>query len=202
MKQYKLVVVDDHSLFAQGLKTSLEKEASFKVLELLNNGRELITWVEYNDADLILLDLDMPEMNGIDCLTELRRRNKNIPVIVVSMKMQKMYIDEVKEQGGQGYLSKNENISILIEAITKVAEGGEYFIEPEQNVKRSILTKSELLVLEEIGKGYSNIEISNRLDRAESTVATHRKSIYLKLGVHNVAELIKKAMREGLISDI
>lgn len=198
----KTVIVDDHQLFAQGVKATLAKDPIIEVVAILSNGKELLSWLEYETCDVIVLDLDMPEMNGLDCLRALKERGKRIPTLIVSMKLHGVYFKKVKELGGKGYLAKNEEIDVLIRAIHSLNDGGEFF-KNINHVQRGIkLTKTEMVVVSEICKGLSNKEIAAKHFRAVDTIATHRKNIYAKLSVTNTAELIGFAIKNGLVTDL
>lgn len=214
MEMIKVLVADDHPLMAQGIKNSLATTAEIQVVAIVSNGKEAIDFLEQNKVDVILLDIEMPEINGIDCAKYILKHNISTKVIMLSMYQEKSIVKMLYDVGVHGYLLKTTTSSVLIDAIIEVQKGDKIF---EQNFTDSTssqskilntanqnqkivkeLSKREIEVLKELSKGFTNKEIGENLCISPRTVDTHRTNLMKKINVHNVAGLIRFTYEMGL----
>ena len=209
----RILLADDHTLLREGLKTLLERESDLQVVADVANGRLAVRKAEELQPDLVVLDVDMPELNGIEAARQLSAAHPRMRIICLSMHSGSKFVDAMLEAGALGYVLKNEAAKTLVTAIRKVA-GGEVYLSPEINtglVKRYVgkqpadrgtvftaLSDRERQVLQLIAEGASSKEISTKLGVSEKTVSTHREHIMAKLDLHNVADLTRYAIREGI----
>ena len=207
----KVHICDDHQMMIDGLKLLLSNCDNVSVIGDSKNGVELLKWYETNNADVVLLDINMPEMDGITACKELSQIDKSVKIIFLSMINQTSIIHSLIESGAKGYLLKNSGHDELEEAITKVYNGGVYFDEKVFSINtkkpKSIssnlkpkLTKRELEVLELIVREYTSSEISTKLFIGLGTVETHRRNLISKMGVKNTAGLVRVAMEYKLVN--
>jgi two-component system response regulator NreC len=216
MKEIRLLIVDDHQIIIDGLKSLLEDEADFKLIGEANNGKEALDILKILDVDIVLMDIDMPIMNGIEATKQILKDFQNVRVVILSMHKEGGLIKNLIAIGAHGFLLKNTDQAQLIEAIRKVASGDKYF---SPDVTMSLLNKTttntstvdgiELLsqltereteILKLIAEGFSNKEIGEKLFISHRTVDTHRTNLMKKLDVSNIAGLIKFAIQNGIVS--
>jgi DNA-binding NarL/FixJ family response regulator len=207
----EIIIADDHPMLLEGLSAILGKIEGIKILATVADGRSLIDSLQQYDPDLVLLDLNMPQMNGIDTMKMLQERFTELKVIILSSYYQPELLKEIKSLGARGYLPKSSSVPVLQRAIETVAHGGFWF-EDEQNtvpevspyfidsfMKKYLLTKREVEIIKMIGNGLSSREISEKLFVSEFTINTHRRNISRKLNIHTPVGLIKFAREQGLI---
>ncbi|SDM72914.1 DNA-binding response regulator, NarL/FixJ family, contains REC and HTH domains [Daejeonella rubra] len=206
----KLIIADDHQLLIEGLISILSEVKDLEILNPVNNGNQLINSLILNPADIVLLDLNMPKLDGIKTLAILRRDFPDLKVIILTNYDQPQLIEEVKKLGAHGYLLKNSPSFILKDAIAKVNQGEFYFedrVLPEKDnspyfiddfMKKYQLTKREVEIIKMIAKELTSKEIGDSLFISEFTVSTHRRNIMKKLNSKNVAGLLKFARQHGL----
>lgn len=206
----KLIIADDHQLLIEGLISILTEVKDLEILEPVNNGNQLINSLIKSHADIVLLDLNMPKLDGIKTLPVLRRDFPDLKVIILTNYDQPQLIEEVRKLGAHGYLLKNSSSFILKDAITKVLNGEFYFedkVLPEKDnshyfiddfMKKYQLTKREVEIIKMIAKELTSKEIGDSLFISEFTVSTHRRNIMKKLNSKNVAGLLKFARQHGL----
>jgi len=215
----RIIVVDDHQLVLDGLASIVKEIEEIDLLATASNGKEGLKLVEVLKPDLILTDIDMPIMNGIEFTTILKRDFPEIKVIVLTMHSEPSLTKKLMELGADGYLLKNADCKELVEGVLKVASGKSYFsaavtqsllndgkvvtssfASETETVILSRLTSREIEILKAIAEGYSNKEIGDKLFISHRTVDTHRTNLMKKLEVHNIAGLIKFAIKSGLVS--
>lgn len=208
-----VLLVDDHQLILDGLKSLLKHTDNLVVAGEANNGRDAIRLLDILNIDVVLMDIDMPVMNGIDALKEIKRIKPLMKVIILSMHNESGMIKNLLGIGADGYLLKSTSQDELIRAILKVAEGDKYFsteitlslLNPSQSNFQTSKQLSETLTIREeeilklIAEGFSNKEIGSRLFISHRTVDTHRTNLMNKLNVSNIAGLISYAIKSGLI---
>ena len=215
----RILIVDDHQIMIDGIKSMLSKEPEIMVIAHANNGKQAIDLLENIEVDVILMDVEMPVMNGIDATTHIAKKYPNINIIALTTYDEKSIINIMLDAGAKGYILKNINRSILVEAIQSVANGMPYYgtdvaialakdslnektriSNPETTfIDTSNLSKREIEILKLIVNGSSNKEIGETLFISPKTVETHRNNIMKKLDVHNTASLVKKAIKSGLV---
>ena len=210
MKEIKLIIADDHELFRKGLAELLRKHDDIKIVKSVADGIEFMELLNNQFvADIVLLDITMPNMDGFQVLKELKTLNSDIRPIVISMHNDGNYIAKCAKMGAYGYLLKNTDEAELILAIRSVNSGKKYFspeisekminFMSEQSISENILSNKETEVLGLIAKGLTTKEIAAKVFVSSRTIETHRATILKKLEVKNTAELIKKAAKMNLI---
>lgn len=210
MNEIKLVIADDHELFRKGLAELLRKHDGIKIVKSVADGLEFMALVNSPfEADIVLLDIAMPNMDGFQVLKELKNSNSDIKPIVISMHNDGNYIAKCAKMGAYGYLLKNTDEDELILAIRTVGNGKKYFgaeisekminFMSTQSISENVLSNKETEVLGLIAKGLTTKEIAAKLFVSSRTIETHRANILKKLEVKNSAELIKKATKMNLI---
>jgi DNA-binding NarL/FixJ family response regulator len=210
MNEIKLIIADDHELFRIGLAELLKKHDDIKIVKSVADGVELMDALNSElNADIVLLDLTMPNMDGFQVLKEIKNLNANIKPIVISMHSVGNYIAKCAKMGAYGYLLKNTDESELVFAIRNVYKGKKHFsaeisekminFMSTQSVSENVLSRKEIEVLGLISKGLTTKEIAAKLFVSTRTIETHRTSILKKFEVKNTAELIKKATEINLI---
>lgn len=213
MSEIKVLVTDDHQIIVDGLKSLLNNSADFKVIGEANNGREALKIIENVEVDVVLMDIDMPVMNGIETLKEIRRRQLEVKVIILSMHHEAGMIKSLIDLGAMGYLLKSSPQEELAAAIRKVATGQQYFstqvtlslLNKPQNSNNAesesagLLTERETEIIKLIAEGFSNKEIGAKLFISHRTVDTHRTNLMKKIQVENIAGLISYAIKNGIV---
>jgi two-component system, NarL family, nitrate/nitrite response regulator NarL len=208
-----VILADDHQIVLDGLKSLIEQEKDICSVGEALNGIELLAQLKEKQADVAVLDIDMPLMNGIETTKEIRMLYPKMKVLILSMYNENEYIKRLIEVGASGYILKNKGKEELVKAIRKVAEGGKYLGEaviktlmddiqkPKKNVEeiKIPLTKRENEVLKLIVECNSTPQIADKLFIAHSTVETHRRNLIDKLGVANTKELIRYAIEKEYI---
>ena len=208
MNRIKVLLVDDHQIIIDGLKSLLKNSEEIVVVAEANNGREALPILDLLELDVVLMDIDMPVMNGIDTLKEIRKQGLAVKVIILSMRNEAGMIKSLINICADGYLLKSSSQDEVINAIRKVAGGQQYFstevtlslLKPNQNNHQSeILTDRETEIIKLIAEGFSNKEIGDKLFISHRTVDTHRTNLMKKLNVSNIAGLISYAIKNGIV---
>ena len=208
MKKLKIHLVDDHSLFREGLKFLLKNCEYISEIKEAENGKEFLDQVDEFNPDVVLMDIEMPEVNGVEATGEALRRNPEIKIVALSMHSDENFYTEMIEAGAKGFLIKNSHFEDVQNAILETYNGRNYF-SPEilssivaglnrkpQSLHRGELTKREVEVLLNICQGLSNQEIADELIISKRTVDKHRENILLKTGSKNTAELVVYAVKK------
>jgi two-component system response regulator NreC len=213
MKPIHILIADDHRLFRDGLRTLLEKQRSIRVVAETTDGAETIRAAEELKPDIVLMDISMPELNGIEAARRIVSTGAATRIIMLSMHSDRRFIMESLKAGALGYLLKDCAFEEVLLAVKAVGEGAIYLSSriSESVIKDyiaiakrvpgsafSILSAREREVLQLLAEGKSTKETAARLHVSVKTVETHRKQIMDKLDIHSVAELTKYAIREGL----
>ncbi len=206
-----IIIADDHPMLLEGLSAILGKIDGVKILATVSDGRSLIDSLQQYEPDLVLLDLNMPQMNGIDTLKMLQKRFPELKVIILSSYYQPELLKEIKSLGARGYLPKSSSVPVLQQAIETVASGQPWFEDGQNEVpeispyfldsfmKKYLLTKREVEIIRMIGNGLSSKEISEKLFVSEFTINTHRRNISRKLNIHTPVGLLNFAREQGLV---
>ena len=212
-KPIRVLVVDDHAIVREGICSLLARRKDIEVVGEAADGKRAIDAVVQFDPDVVLMDIQMPVLNGLDATREIHKRFPSTRILVLTQHESKEYVVPLLRAGAVGYITKTARASEVIGAIravydegaylppritqavvTAVAESADFGDEP------MILTEREVQVLRLVAEGLSSREIAERLSISAKTVDTHRANIMEKVGAHNVAELIKYAIRKGVVS--
>jgi two-component system NarL family response regulator len=201
-----VVIVDDHPMVAEGIQSILESYDEINVLATLGNGREAIDFVGKNEVDVVLMDLNMPDIGGLTA-TEIMLENKpDTRILVLTMHDSPEYISTALSHGAVGYILKDVPTEEIKTAIDTVMRGEKYLctgakgsLEPDEGDEREALTSREQTVLLQLAQGKSNKEVALALSISVRTVETHRKNIKRKLGISSTAGLTRYAMEHGVL---
>jgi DNA-binding NarL/FixJ family response regulator len=211
MDKIKIALADDHQLFRNGLKILLGSFSEFEVVAEASNGNELLRALETSPSDIVLMDISMPEMDGVEATGILSRQAPDTRVIALSMYGEEEYYYRMVDAGAKGFILKDSDITDVHDAIIAVHKGGNYFSQEllyhvinriknrEQEVKSSSLSKREKEILLKICEGLSNHEIADALFISKRTVDKHRANLLAKTGSKNTASLILYAIKNRLI---
>lgn len=205
-------MADDHKMFAQGMASILDKEPDFEVVGIFTNGRQVLNYLQQQEADILITDMNMPGMDGIGLIQELKKQKNKIKIIVLSMYDEEEIFKNCVKQGINAYVLKNADPEELVFTIHEVIEKRHIInfqhvlYQAEDNpfdhldgyALKFKLSKREFEILRYIAKGKTNKEIADTLYLSVHTVETHRKHIHTKLNVSSSSELIKKALDMGL----
>jgi two-component system nitrate/nitrite response regulator NarL len=214
-KKIKLLLVDDHPIVLEGIKSHLSAQDDFEVVGDAADGEEAIRKARRLLPDIVLMDISMPHMNGLEAMTLLRKQVPNAKILVLTMHDKKEYISQVFRLGARGYLLKDTSPAELVHAIKLIYAGevvfsstvsrilvDEFVSEGEKELKparSSELSEREREVLVLIAEGHSNKEIADRLVVGVRTIETHREHLMRKLNIHTVAGLTKFTIVRGMI---
>ncbi|MHB9133628.1 MAG: response regulator [Armatimonadota bacterium] len=211
----RIALVDDHQILRQGLRVLLERQPDFRVAGEAANGREAVQLVRELAPDMVIMDVAMPELNGVDATRQIMSAMPTTKVIALSMHADKGIVQDILRAGASGYLLKESAYEELVSAIRVTLTGQIYMsqkimslmmkdyvlrLDDRQVRKSSLLSPREREIWQLLAEGHSNLDIADRLHLSVRTVETHRKNLMEKLGVSSVAELTKIAIREGLVS--
>lgn len=210
MNIIRLIIADDHEIFRKGLRIILNEMDEVKVIGEAQNGHELFDILKNNEADLVLMDIRMPVMDGIEATRKIVEKYPGVKVIALTMFEEISYFNQMIEAGAEGFLLKKTNKDELQRAIKQVMQGENYFSEefisnvnrvqrPASRIAGVELTEREQEVLELICKGMSNAEISKYLGVSSRTVDGHRANLLEKTGAKNSPHLVMFAIKNGLI---
>lgn len=205
----RIIVADDHKVVREGIRWMLEDEPDVEIVGEADSGRALLELVTTLEADIVLLDVRMPGMTGLEALGLLQKSHPEVRVIILSMHDEPAYVRRAIELGAAGYLLKSTDREELVSALNEVAAGGAYIqrtvagtlMDTLAGRKRADATLSdrERQILELVATGYENKQISAELGISEATVKTHLKSVFARLDVASRAEAVAVGLRLGLI---
>ena len=207
-----VMLTDDHVLMREGIRQLLEFDGTIKVIEEASDGEECLIKLEKSNPQVLLLDINMPKMNGIEVLEEIKRRNINIKILILTVHNEIEYLLKAVNIGVDGYILKESESAELKKAIDVIVNG-ESYIQPELTTelnrrfisrdldrdKLDLLTRREMEVLIQIANGMINKEIANILDISERTVKNHISNIFKKINVSDRTQAAVFAIRNDLI---
>ncbi len=216
MKQIRILLADDHTIMRNGLRLLLERQPGFQVIGEAADGRETVEMTETLRPDVVVLDIAMPNLNGIEAARQIAAKLPGIAVVILSMHSDESYVLRALKAGARAYLLKDSAESDLISAIKAVTEGkaffspaiskmlvDDYVLRLQQRCvddSYELLTTREREILQLVAEGKSNKDVANLLSLSLYTIETHRGNIMQKLNLHSVPELILYAVRKGVIS--
>ena len=210
-----LLLADDHTIVRQGLRALLEAESDFRLAGEADDGLQAVRLAERAEPDVVVMDLMMPGLNGLEASRQILRRRPRTHLVILSMHSDVAYAAEAVRAGVGGYVLKEACAEELVQAIRAVAAGKRYFSPPlnegmiENYLRQAedrpadpyrALTEREREVLQLTAEGHSGVEVAGRLFISPRTVESHRASLMRKLGVHNQKELVRYAVQRGLVA--
>lgn len=206
MTKIRVILADDHPIVREGIRSLLERAVDIRVVAEANNGAEVLELVKEHEADVLILDIEMPGISGVEVAQTIKEQKLPIKILALSAHDNERYIYKVLTSGVSGYLMKEEASDMILDAIRGIASGQEGWISRQvsaqlskhvRNVESKVLTPRENEVLCFIVDGKSNYEIARLLKISESTVEKHISSVLLKLNVASRVEAAVHAVREG-----
>ncbi len=217
MSKIRVLLVDDHTIVRQGLRSLLDSHEDIEVVGEAEDGRQAVQKTDQLIPDVVVLDITMPSLNGIEATRQIKKLNSGIKVIVLTVHDSEEYVHQILQAGASGYLLKESAVSDLVSAINAVKKGDiflspsiskvvvkDYIRQTDGGLKEfdslDILTGREREVLQLIAEGHTNREVARLLTLSVKTVDVHRAHIKEKLHIHDTAGLIKYSIRKGLIS--
>jgi two-component system, NarL family, response regulator NreC len=215
MKTLRILLADDHTVVRSGLRALLERQNNFEIVGEAQNGRETVSLCASLQPDVVVMDVGMPLLNGIEATKALLKQSPSTGVVILSMHSDESYVMRSLQAGARAYLLKDSAPSDLLSAIEAVSHGKSFFssairhllAEDYVRVLRQkgasdsyeLLTMREREILQLLAEGKTNKEVASSLNISLYTVETHRSNILEKLGIHSPAELILYAVRKGII---
>jgi two-component system, NarL family, response regulator NreC len=216
MKRIRILIADDHGIVRKGLRLQLEQNSAFEVVGEATEGREAVRLVEELQPDVVIMDIAMPNLNGIQATAQVVKKNPNIGVIILSMYSDETYLTRTLAVGAKGYLLKENADMDLDDAVRSVAQGKPFFSPAiaktlledymrqlqQRGLQDSydLLTDREKEILQLLAEGNSNKQIASMLNLSTNTVETHRTRLMQKLNLHSSAEIVLYAVRKRIIS--
>lgn len=208
----RVLIADDHQMFVDGLKSLLEEEKELRVVGEAKNGLEVLEICDQEEVDIVIMDINMPLMDGIQTSRELSKKHPSVKILGLSMYNDRDYISDILKAGALGYVLKNTGKENLLNAIATLQSGSNYLSEEVSKTLLSSFIKNvpfeqateklsdrEKEVLECIASGLTTQEIGEKLFISKNTVETHRKNLLYKLKARNTAELVNNAYKQRLI---
>ncbi len=210
----KILLADDHQLVLDGLAMMLGSQQDLEVVGQANNGHEVLTFLKQHEADIVLLDLNMPEMNGLETCKAMKKEYGHVKILVLSMLSDVKLVKKLVKEGAHGYMLKNSGQKELSEAIKKVVAGQSYYdariveqmmsATPKASVRSESvlpsLSRREKEILQLIIEEHTTQEIAKKLFISAGTVESHRRNMISKMGVRNTAGLVSKAYEFGILT--
>lgn len=216
MNKIRVLLAEDHTIVRKGLRSLIATEADIEVVGEAQDGREAIRKVERLRPDIVLMDISMPRLNGLEATRQIRRRFPDVRVLVLTMYTNEEYVSQLLAAGASGYLVKRSGVADLISALRAVHRGESYlspsvcvsvieqFVRQGENTaekdRYDTLTDREREVFQLIVEGHPNRDIAELLHISVRTVETHKARVTDKLHIHSTAEMVKYAIRRGVIS--
>ncbi|HTQ55075.1 MAG TPA: response regulator transcription factor [Bryobacteraceae bacterium] len=216
MNPVRIVLADDHTVMRNGLRLLLERQANLQVVGEASDGRQAVALIEKANPDVVIMDIAMPNLNGIEATRQIVTQNPRTAVAILSMHSDESYVIRALKAGARAYLLKDSAEADLLAAVRALTEGKSFFspaiskilVEDYMRQLQSrgaedtyeLLTNREREILQLLAEGRTNKEVANMLNLSLYTVETHRTHILQKLNLHSVPELILYAVRKGIIA--
>ena len=206
-----ILIVDDHKIINDGMKLLISSQDGFEVIGQCYNGKDAVDFIQRQEPDYIVMDVNMPVMNGLEATAIIKKLRSGIKIIVLTMLSDFATVNKMMESGADGYILKNTDSEELFNAITMIENGGTYLnpeinqlllkgMKEEKEIQKQVhLTKREKEILRLIVEGLSTKQIADQLFLGEETIKSHRKNLMSKLEANNVAALVKRAIENKLL---
>ncbi len=199
-----VVLADDHPLVQDGIRTHFEEIEDIEVIGVANNGQELLDQAEALNPDIIIADISMPVINGLEATRKLSQSHPHIKVLILTMHDNKEYMQNAIDSGAKGYILKDQPAAEMIDAVRSIYQGKKHFCSSATDVANSKkdssgLTKREQLILVELLNGLNNKNIAEKHSISVRTVECHRGNIYRKIESHSISGLIRYAKKHGYV---
>ncbi len=216
MSKIKVLLADDHTIVRQGLRALLDSQEDIEVVGEAKDGRQAFEKTKELLPDVVVIDITMPNLNGVEATRQIKKLNQEIKVLVLTVHDNEEYVHQILQAGASGYLLKESAVSDLVSAINAVKEG-DIFLSPsiskvvvKDYIRHAVdgsgdfdsldvLTGREREVLQLIAEGHTNREVAHNLKLSVKTVDVHRSHIMEKLNIHDITGLVKYSIRKGLI---
>jgi len=214
MQKARVLLVDDHAILREGIKALLEKQKNIEVVAEASNGREAVSKVVQFRPDVVVLDISMPLMDGLEATRQMKRESPDVKILVLTMHDDEEYFFQLLRAGASGYVTKRAVSRDLVSAIEAVYRGESFFCPSMarsllsnylrlarniEHIEQEELTPREREIVKLIAEGHTNQQIAALLHRSVKTIESHRANILRKLGVHDSTGLVKYAVRKKLI---
>lgn len=216
MNKIRILLAEDHTIVRKGIRSLLDDEPRIDVVGEAENGREAVAQAEELLPDIVVMDHTMPQLNGLEATRQIRKLHPQIKVLILTMHTNEEYVFQFMQAGASGYLVKQSAPTTLVSAIDAISRG-DSFLSPTiaksvideyvrtgemsgRGTSPSTLTDREREILQLIAEGFSSEEIGTKLHISTKTVGVHRLNLMQKLDLHNLADLTKYAIRQGIIS--
>jgi DNA-binding NarL/FixJ family response regulator len=208
----RIIIADDHAVVAEGLKHVVESQADMQVVSLAVDGRDAVRQARELQPDVVLMDLSMPELNGADATRAILERDPKCRVIVLSMYSEREYVRRALKAGAAGYVVKRSAAKEVVEAVRAVHSGQRYlspriadvvlddYAGEDRDDPLARLSAREREVLQLLAEGRTSAQIAERLSLSQKTVETYRARLVEKLGIRDVAGLVRFAIQRGIVS--
>ncbi|MEY8849509.1 response regulator [Psychroserpens sp. XS_ASV72] len=205
----KILICEDHQIVVDGLVSIFKNQPDYQVIGYIKNGGEVLTFLKRQLPDVILLDINLPEVNGLEILKSIRQLEYDIKVIVLTMYNKENIIRKVKQFNGNGFLLKNSSTEDVLKALDTVFDSKSFYMgkgvknlvdETDGFVQKVNITNREKEIIKELVKGYNVPQIAERLYISNYTVETHKKNIFRKLNIHNSIDLVTLVNEKNLLS--
>ncbi len=206
MTTHKIIITDDHPLLIDGLKSIFAEQENLVVCATAKDGKQLLQQIPLHQPDLILLDINLPEIDGIEAASIIKNRNPEIKILCVSTYYSKNLLDKLKAIPVEGFIPKQIDSPIVLSTVNKILAGEEIYIkssvekkyEKEEPKEIKLLTEREKEIVRMIKKGFSSKEIATKLFLSTYTIDTHRKNICAKLNLENPGALLRYVMEQDM----
>lgn len=205
----RLLIADDHQFLLDGFSSIVDSLDDMMIAATASNGKQVLSILENQDIDVVLLDINMPVLNGVETCKKIQKLYPSLKVIALSMHKKPSFIKRMIQYGAKGYILKDDPSSEIINGIRLVDEDGVYFSRRVNDIALSLsipqgsdlnnISDREIEVLQLISQGLTNHEIADQLHLSPHTTESHRRHLLTKLDARNTAELVRKGMEKGLI---
>lgn len=200
-----LLIVEDHPVVVEGLQIMFNSSGRFRVEGVAGTGKECYRLLEYLTPDVLLLDINLPDISGIDLCKNIIAKHPSQKILALTTFNERVFIQQMLDNGALGYVLKNASSEEIMEGVTSVSKGKRFICEDAENILKKtnenelMITRRESGVLKLLAEGFTNQEIAEKLFISPLTVDSHRKNLIVKLQARNTASLIKIASSKGLI---